>query len=88
MLLIKFPQLYYQFKDLLAFSVAEFEFDKNRNKPWPKYTKGRLSYHLCVECFSQLSFDSEVYTKSATAADFVYTSELNESCEKHLTERW
>ena len=24
------------------------------------------SYHLCVECFSQLSFDSEVYTKSAT----------------------
>ena len=28
-------------------------------------TKGRLSYHLFVECFSQLSFDSEVYTKSA-----------------------
>ena len=26
----------------------------------------RSSYHLCVECFSQLSFDSEVYTKSAT----------------------
>ena len=45
------------------------------------------SYHLCVECFSQLSFDSEVYTKSATATDFVYTSESNESCEKHLTER-
>ena len=38
-------------------------------------SKGRLSYHLCVKCFSQLSFDSEVYTKSATAADFVYTSE-------------
>ena len=37
--------------------------------------KERLSYHLCVECFSQLSFDSEVYTKSATAADFVYISE-------------
>ena len=34
--------------------------------------KGRLSYHLCVECFSQLSFDSEVYTKSAAVADFVY----------------
>ena len=32
-------------------------------------SKGRLSYHLCVECFSQLSFDSEVYTKSATADD-------------------
>ena len=26
-------------------------------------SKGRLSYHLWVECFSQLSFDSEVYTK-------------------------
>ena len=22
-------------------------------------TKGRLSFHLCIECFSQLSFDSE-----------------------------
>ena len=50
-------------------------------------SKGRLSYHLYVECFSQLSFDSEVYTKSATAADFVYTSESNESCEKHSTQR-
>ena len=47
------------------------------------HTKGRLSYHLCVECFSQLSFDSEVYTKSAAVADFVYTSKSNESCEKH-----
>ena len=52
-----------------------------------KSPKGRLSYHLCVECFSQLSVDSEVYTKSETAADFVYTSESNESCEKHLTQR-
>ena len=50
--------------------------------------KGRLSYHLCVECFSQLSFDLEVYTKSAAVADFVYTSESNESCEKHSTQRW
>ena len=49
--------------------------------------KGRLSYHLCVECFSQLSFDSKVYTKLATAADFVYTSETNESSEKHSTQR-
>ena len=32
------------------------------------------SYHLCVECFSQLSFDSEVYTKSAAVADFVYSA--------------
>ena len=52
-----------------------------------KQPKDRLFYHLCVECFSQLSFDSEVYTKSETAADFVYTSESNESCEKHSTER-
>ena len=50
-------------------------------------TKVSSSYHLCVECFSQLSFDSEVYTKSATAADFVYTSESNESCEKHSMQR-
>ena len=50
-------------------------------------TKGRLSYHLWVECFSQLSFDSEVYTKSAAVADFVYTSESNENCEKHSTQR-
>ena len=50
-------------------------------------TKVRLSYHLCVECFSQLSFDSEVYTKSAAVADFVYTSETSESCEKHSTQR-
>ena len=50
-------------------------------------SKGRLSYHLCVEFFSQLSFGSEVYTKSATPADFVYTSESNESCEKHWTQR-
>ena len=49
--------------------------------------KGRLFYHLCVECFSQLSFDSEVYTKSAAVTDFVYTSESNESCEKHSKQR-
>ena len=39
-------------------------------------TKVSSSYHLCVESFSQLLFDSEVCTKSATAADFVYTSEM------------
>ena len=49
--------------------------------------KGRLSYHLFVECFSQLSFDSEVYTKLAAVAGFVYTSGVNESCEKHSTQR-
>ena len=47
-----------------------------------KTFKGRLSYHLCVECFSHLSFDSESYTKSATADDFLYISEKNENCEK------
>ena len=31
----------------------------------PIQTKVSSSYHLCVDCFSQLSFDSEVYTKSA-----------------------
>ena len=55
---------------------------------WVNFVKGRLSYHLCVECFSQLSFDSEMYTKSETAADFVYISESNESWEKHSTQRW
>ena len=50
-------------------------------------SKGSLSYHLCVECFSQLSFDSGAYTKSAAVADFVYTSESNESCEKHSKQR-
>ena len=49
-------------------------------------SKMSSSYHLCVEC-SQLSFDSEMYTKSAADADFVYTSESNESCDKHSTQR-
>ena len=48
-----------------------------------KYTKVRSYYYLCVEYFSQLSFDSEMYTKSAAVADFVYISESNESWEKH-----
>jgi hypothetical protein len=30
---MKFPQLCYQFKDLLAGSVAEFEVAKNQEKP-------------------------------------------------------
>ena len=59
----------------------------NRNRKIMSKAKGSLSYHLCVECFSQLSFDSEVYTKLAAVADFVYTSESNESCEKHSTQR-
>ena len=45
-----------------------------------------LSYHLCVECFSQPSFVSEIYTKSSAVADFVYTSESNESCEQDSKE--
>ena len=63
------------------------EFQSWTFQPCHFFAKGRLSYHLCVECFSQLSFDSEVYTKSAAVADFVYTSESNESCEKHSTQR-
>ena len=52
-------------------------------------TKVSSSYHLCVECFSQLSFDSEVYTKLATAADFVYTwiGELDNSWFRFLMSR-
>ena len=46
-----------------------------------------IIYHLCVEYFSQLSFDSEMYTKSAAVTDFVYTSESNESWEKHSMQR-
>ena len=52
------------------------------------FSKVTSSYHLCVECFSQFSFDSEMYTKSAAVADFLYTSESNERCEKHSTQRW
>ena len=52
-----------------------------------KRTKASSSYHLCVECFSQFSFDSEMYKKSAAVDDFVYKTESNESCEKHLTQR-
>ena len=33
------------------------------------YSKVSSSYHLFVKCFSQLSFDSEVYTKSAATLD-------------------
>ena len=51
------------------------------------FNKVSSPYHLFDECGSQLSFDSEVYTKSTIAADFVYTSETNESCEKHSTQR-
>ena len=47
----------------------------------------KLKGGYCVDCFSQLSFVSEVYTKSAAVADFVYTSESNESCEKQSTQR-
>ena len=30
--------------------------------------KGIASYHLCFECFSQFSFDSEMYTKSTAVS--------------------
>ena len=54
----------------INFSKIDFHFN-------PKRTGVFL-----VEYFSQLSFDSEMYTKSAAVADFVYISESNESCEK------
>ena len=38
-------------------------------------TKVSSSYHLCVKCFSQLSFDSEMYTKS-TAVTFIGNKKL------------
>ena len=60
---------------------------KNFSVLSPMHIKVSSSYHLCVKCFSQLSFDSEVYTKSAAVSDFVYTSESTESCEKHSTQR-
>ena len=47
------------------------------------FTKVTSFYHLCVEYFSQLSIDR----KSAAVADFVYFSDLNESCEKYSTQR-
>ena len=62
--------------------LAQFRILETRN-----LTKVSSSYHLCIECFSQPSFDSEVYTKLAAVTDFVYTSESNESCEKHSTQR-
>ena len=73
---------------VLAVHTAQLIVNGGYKKSEPKrLAKVSSSYHLCVECLSQLSFDSEVYTKLATAADFVYTFEPNESCEKHLTER-
>ena len=36
-------------------------------------SKGRLSYHLWVECFSQLSFDSEEYTGPPPLTRFLET---------------
>ena len=38
--------------------------------------------HLIQKCIQ-----NQQHTKSATAADFVYTSESNESCEKHSMKR-
>ena len=84
--------LFFTFSFFFFYNV--FNLDQNRQKKVGYFNKKRRhnakvssSYHLCVECFSQLSFDSEVYTKSATVADFVYTSVSNESCEKHSMHR-
>ena len=53
-----------------------------------EYSKVSSSYHLCIKYFLKLSFDSKVYTKSAVVADFVYTSESNESCKKYSMQTW
>ena len=80
-------------KDVVLMYLSLYHFKKIDNKIIRYFlikkihAKVSSSYHLCVKCFSQLSFDSEVYTKSAAVADFVHTSESNESCEKHLTQR-
>ena len=74
-----------------SYSYSEHQCSLTKLRSFKNYffyhAKVTSSYHFCVECFSQLSFDSEVYTKSAAVADFVYTSESNESCEKHSTQR-
>ena len=72
------------FHMLLHFRAVPLEFLKHEScfdGTWPVWaggTKRRLSHHLCIECFSQLSFDSKVYTKSEAVADFVYTSDSND----------
>ena len=43
---------------------ARFRFAVQRTLKSQIFPKGRLSYHLCVKYFSQLSFNSEMYTKS------------------------
>ena len=65
----------------LFYFILLIQFHYTRQTKFFLILKVSSSYHLCVECFLQLSFVSEVYTKSATAADFVYTSESNESCK-------
>ena len=54
---MKFPQLCHQFKDLLAFSVAEFDFDKNQNKPCLKSKSplfNQTTKGLCKSVLSSL----------------------------------
>ena len=57
------------------------------------FYKVTSSYHLCVQYFSQFSFDWEMYiyiisSCFKTAADYVYISESNEDWEKYSTQRW
>ena len=82
-------RIQFHFKSLFCSLAAETDFSRHKvfSKSFLDSIKVSSFYHLCVECFSQLSFDSEVYTKSANVADFVYISESNESCEKHSTQR-
>ena len=88
-----FSALAFQKSQFEAYTEAAQNFIQGRTifvTDWAQktsLTKVSSSYYLCIDYFSQLSFDSEMYTKSAAVADFVYTSESNESWEKHSKQR-
>ena len=64
---------------LVCVQLQERDFEKKIFiKSYGDFQQLLKGCYLYVECFSHLSLDSEVYTKSATAADFVYISESNE----------
>ena len=84
---MNFPQLCYQFKDLVAFSVAEFEFDKNQAKPcWgfsfyqqkfcvsKAYLKAKIRPIFALLNRRQMSDIIEVYLNSA----FTYSQVPNQ----------
>ena len=48
------------------------------------FTKGTTLYYLCVEYFSQFSFDPEVYTKSTNRCLLTLYTVLNEKKKKNI----